>query len=488
MKKTFLIALLFVIAGQTAINAQHYGPLDTIPHRYKDYYYPEWYDECPFFCEPGGRFHPSYMSVGYGTFLRQNYTSRPMAVKGIAVMAVPENWDTSIYLRPIDTVRKPQYVFVYQWDPSQPDSLLLLDSARWDTITPRVMRFPAVCESVAMSENPDSIKYYYCYVYDCRFGQPLTVDSFFYIGGTNNGCNDVASVDDDHLPVPTNLRITYFSMRSDTPNMPKRCPMKYRINYWRAHSNMAWHYEPYEILDEFYGQFLAIVDNRYLNVYSADSTMGTVTGSGLFPDLSFDTIAAFPNPGYRFVQWNDGSTEPQRVIQLTQDTTFIAYFAENRDFFLQLHVNNEEGGIVTGQGIYPSNSTVTIRALANDGYFFDRWNDNVFIAERDITLTQDTSFTAYFFADTSQLGVVLPSDNGIKATLRPNPANGKVEITMDRRDTYTVEMLDARGAVVLRKTFDAISATLDIPQLPAGTYIVRIATNGGTAYKKLIVK
>jgi len=37
MKKTFLIALLFVIAGQTAINAQHYGPLDTIPHRYKDY-------------------------------------------------------------------------------------------------------------------------------------------------------------------------------------------------------------------------------------------------------------------------------------------------------------------------------------------------------------------------------------------------------------------------------------------------------------------
>ena len=135
-----------------------------------------------------------------------------------------------------------------------------------------------------------------------------------------------------------------------------------------------------------------------------------------------------------------------------------------------------------------ANSTVTIRAVANDGYFFDRWNDNVFIAERDITLTQDTSFTAYFFADTSQLGVVLPSDNGIKATLRPNPANGKVEITMDRRDTYTVEMLDARGAVVLRKTFDAISATLDISQLPAGTYIVRIATNGGTAYKKLVVK
>ena len=32
------------------------------------------------------------------------------------------------------------------------------------------------------------------------------------------------------------------------------------------------------------------------------------------------------------------------------------------------------------------------------------------------------------------------------------------------------------------------SYTLDISQLPAGTYIVRVATTAGTAYKKLVVK
>ncbi len=38
-------------------------------------------------------------------------------------------------------------------------------------------------------------------------------------------------------------------------------------------------------------------------------------------------LTATPNPGYHFVQWNDGNTENPRTIIITQDTLFIANFA-----------------------------------------------------------------------------------------------------------------------------------------------------------------
>ena len=481
MKKTLLIALIFVIAGQTAVNAQHYGQLDTIPGRYKDFYYPEWYDECPIFRDGSVRFRPSYMSFGYGTYLRQNYTPRPMVLKGVAVMVVPENWGLGIH--PVDTIRRPQYVHVYQWDPSQSDSLLFLDSARWDTITPRVMCLPAVCDSVAQSDT--SIPYYYCYVYECRFEKPVTIDSFFYIGGTNYGCNDEVFVERLGY-VPACLRITYLAMRSNSGS--KSCPMNLRGAYWRGHSNMPWHYEPLSVREEYYGMFLAIVDNHYLNVHSADSTMGTVTGSGLFPDQSYDTIAAIPNPGYAFLHWNDGSTANPRVVCLNHDTSFTAYFREDRDFFVQLASNNDDWGTVTGQGYYSANSTATIKATPNSGYIFDRWSDGNLLSTRSITVTQDTTLTAYFYVDSSLLGISTPSESGLHVTLRPNPADSRVEIEADSHGEYTVELLNARGTVALQAVFSGTKTSLDLSALPSGTYIVRIATTAGTAYKKLVVK
>ena len=51
-----------------------------------------------------------------------------------------------------------------------------------------------------------------------------------------------------------------------------------------------------------------------------------------------------------------------------------------------------------------------------------------------------------------------------------------------------VELLDLNGKSHLRTTVDGLSAALDISSLPAGTYIVRITTSAGTAYKKLVVK
>lgn len=61
-------------------------------------------------------------------------------------------------------------------------------------------------------------------------------------------------------------------------------------------------------------------------VHSADSTMGNVTGSGFFDEGTEQQIEAFPLGGYRFSNWNDGDTCNPRMVTLTCDTSFTAFF------------------------------------------------------------------------------------------------------------------------------------------------------------------
>ncbi len=67
--------------------------------------------------------------------------------------------------------------------------------------------------------------------------------------------------------------------------------------------------------------------------YSAefDAQKGTVTPhAGKALPLEEVTLAATPNYGYHFTQWNDGNTYNPRTITLTQDTSFSAEFAIDR--------------------------------------------------------------------------------------------------------------------------------------------------------------
>jgi YD repeat-containing protein len=64
----------------------------------------------------------------------------------------------------------------------------------------------------------------------------------------------------------------------------------------------------------------------HVSLSANDAAMGSVTGSGDYAANSAVTISATPNPGYRFVQWNDGNTDNPRLITVLSDTAFIAMF------------------------------------------------------------------------------------------------------------------------------------------------------------------
>lgn len=72
--------------------------------------------------------------------------------------------------------------------------------------------------------------------------------------------------------------------------------------------------------------FEATAQYYTITVLSADETMGTVSGNGIYQQGETATITAIPYEGYQFSRWNDGVTDNPRTLVVTADATFIANF------------------------------------------------------------------------------------------------------------------------------------------------------------------
>ena len=137
-----------------------------------------------------------------------------------------------------------------------------------------------------------------------------------------------------------------------------------------------------------------------LTAVAADSTMGSVTGGGFWIENEDVTITAIPTDGYHFTHWNDGDTVNPRVVTLTSDTTFTAYFEADIHYYtLTVLSADTTMGSVSEGGTWAEGEEVTIEAYPIDGYHFTQWDDGVTDNPRVVTLTSDTSFTAFFEED-----------------------------------------------------------------------------------------
>ena len=140
--------------------------------------------------------------------------------------------------------------------------------------------------------------------------------------------------------------------------------------------------------------------------YSDNEVMGTVyCENGSQPLLSQVCLRAHAFVGYHFTHWSDGDTNAVRVVTLTQDTIFIAYFEGNP---VEVSVTNmtPELGSFTGDGIYHYGDTVTLFAHPIEHYHFLSWINNSYghvqVYEEDtlaFVVTQDTVFELRFEID-----------------------------------------------------------------------------------------
>ena len=67
-----------------------------------------------------------------------------------------------------------------------------------------------------------------------------------------------------------------------------------------------------------------VVNNSYITVHANDSTMGSVSGTGLYGYNAPVTLTATPYSGYHFLRWSDGNTQNPRYLAAVRDSSFTA--------------------------------------------------------------------------------------------------------------------------------------------------------------------
>ena len=123
---------------------------------------------------------------------------------------------------------------------------------------------------------------------------------------------------------------------------------------------------------------------------------GIVTGGNTYEAGATATLAASANPGWQFVQWNDGNTDNPRTITVNGDATYTAQFSQI-NYTINVSASPDAGGTVTGSGTnYHYGQTVELTATANPGFDFLNWNDGVATQTRIITVTENADYVAYF--------------------------------------------------------------------------------------------
>ncbi|MBR1769349.1 MAG: leucine-rich repeat domain-containing protein, partial [Bacteroidales bacterium] len=248
-----------------------------------------------------------------------------------------------------------------------------------------------------------------------RLNKPLFSDSLQYIGDSAfRRCR----LFDSLLTIPSKvnyigqmafdscINITAMKIKAETPpiifantfktidnNIPVYVPCEKVIDYyttdnWENFPNIS-EYSPFEI-----------------NVFSENDNMGK---ADVIQDPTCNNhqtiIKATANDSYHFVKWNDGNGNNPRIFFADSDTNFTAIFMQNTAF-LTIHSNDSVMGNVTGTGLYEYRQNVIITANPKTNYHFLKWSDGSTDNPRIILATQDSSFTAIFVSNISNVSVL----------------------------------------------------------------------------------
>jgi|GEM_PF-2875538 len=148
---------------------------------------------------------------------------------------------------------------------------------------------------------------------------------------------------------------------------------------------------------------------------------GKITGTAtqtVLRGANSTTVTATPNTGYKFVKWKDNnSTVASRTdTNLTSDMSAEAEFEELPR--VRISYKATEGGYISGtaeQDVYVGSSTSAVTAVAEDGYYFDEWDDGTTTPRRtDRQVSEAKTYTAKFVKDSNPVTVTYLAGAGGK--------------------------------------------------------------------------
>lgn len=164
---------------------------------------------------------------------------------------------------------------------------------------------------------------------------------------------------------------------------------------------------------------------------------------------------------------NQDTIQGSRLTMTYRNNIQFAGCPDNRNqVYACIISNNDEWGTVAGEGLYNPNETLRIYATPFQGYEFVEWDDNDRTNPRDVVLTQDTLFVAYF----EKITIGIDEAEADKGYLI---LTSQRRLTVSGAENYPIEVFDLMGRKVAgigRSHSSEITFTL----AHSGIYIVRV--------------
>ena len=189
-----------------------------------------------------------------------------------------------------------------------------------------------------------------------------------------------------------------------------------------------------------YYAYVTRVVNRYTFTFNANG--GSTPSSSSITKAYNEAIGTLPTCSraadntytYAFAGWFDtadatGGTQLTTSTKCTGNKTWYArWTASTRQY--KLTVTAGTGGTVSGGGTYNYNASATLKATANSGYHFVKWNDGNTSATRTVIVTKDATYTATFEQD--------PYLNLDKTSLEFEASGGTQTVNVTSNVSWTV--------------------------------------------------
>jgi len=208
-----------------------------------------------------------------------------------------------------------------------------------------------------------------------------------------------------------------------------------------------------------------VIDTYTVSVVSNDIIRGMVEASGTeFVYGTPCTVEATAYTGYTFAGWSNGIIANPYTFAVISNVELTALFVEEGEEVYTVTVESADPtmGTVSGGGQALSGSTLTIRAIPNNGHRFRCWNDGNTENPRTVTVTGNITYTAYF-ESTQGIGDIDADEIKIFST------GGRIVVQGAER--MEMRVFDRIGREVVKATRNG-----ETPALPTGVYLVKVGT------------
>lgn len=226
-----------------------------------------------------------------------------------------------------------------------------------------------------------------------------------------------------------------------------------------------------------------------ITVGATPANGGTVIGGGTYQEGQSCTVLATPATGYTFDKWTENqvvvSTNPSYTFTVTGDRDLIANF-NIMTYAVNATVNPVGGGEVFGAGTYEYGSQATLKVVSNENYIFQNWTENGIVVSTaevySLTVTGNHNIVAnLLFID----GVDEHAHTIID--LYPNPVGDKLNLEATEAIDH-VEIFNIAGAMVFSQKTCSDKVEINMTDLPAGTYVIRMTTQNATEVRRFVKK